>query len=98
MIGAGTMGGDIAAVAAMQGFDVTLTDRDGAAIDAAFVRATALYERRIKDDTKRAAAQARLTGDKAGAGVKVADIIIEAVAENLYIKKIVFAAVEADAK
>ena len=98
VIGAGTMGGDIAAIAAMQGFDVTLTDRDGTAIDSALVRATALYDRRIKDDKKRIAAQARLTGDKAGSGVKIADIIIEAVAENLDIKKNVFAAVEADAK
>ncbi len=98
VIGAGTMGGDIAAVAAMQGFQVSLTDRDKAAIDDALARAAALYDRRIKDEEKREAAASRLTGDKTGAGVKNADIIIEAVAENLEIKKIVFGAVEKAAK
>ena len=42
------MGGDIAAVAAMSGFNVTLQDLSADAIDTAIARATKLYERRLR--------------------------------------------------
>ena len=44
VIGAGTMGGDIAAVAAMNGFEVTLQDISADAVDRAIERARTLYE------------------------------------------------------
>ena len=95
VIGAGTMGGDIAAVAAMSGFSVTLQDLDPAAIDGAVARAGALYERRLKDPQRVTATLARLGADPDGAGLATADLVIEAVAERLEVKQKVFAAAEA---
>ena len=94
VIGAGTMGGDIAAVAAMSGFHVTLTDLDADAVSRAVDRAGKLFERRLKTADKIKAAVARLTADPVGEGVSTADIIIEAVAERLDVKQAVFKAVE----
>ena len=90
VIGAGTMGGDIAAVAAMSGYQVTLQDISADAIEAAIGRAGTLYERRLKDPKKIAAAMARLSADPHGSGLADADLLIEAVAENLEIKRAVF--------
>ena len=95
VIGAGVMGGDIAAVAAMSGFTVTLQDLSAEAIDGAMQRAGSLYERRLKSPEKVAAVLSRLTADPAGAGLATADLVIEAVAERLDIKQQVFAAAEA---
>ena len=94
VIGAGTMGGDIAAVAAMSGFHVTLTDLDADAVSRAVDRAGKLFERRLKTADKIKAAVARLTADPMGEGVSTADIVIEAVAERLDVKQAVFKAVE----
>jgi 3-hydroxyacyl-CoA dehydrogenase/enoyl-CoA hydratase/3-hydroxybutyryl-CoA epimerase len=71
------MGGDIAAVGAMAGLDVTLTDMNEAAIDSAIARAAKLFERRLKTDDKIAAAKSRLRADKDGNGAGDADLIIE---------------------
>ena len=64
VVGAGVMGGDIAAVGAMAGLDVTLTDMNEAAIDGAHCRAAKLFERRLKTDDKIAAAKSRLRATK----------------------------------
>jgi 3-hydroxyacyl-CoA dehydrogenase/enoyl-CoA hydratase/3-hydroxybutyryl-CoA epimerase len=53
-----------------------------------------LYERRLKDSKKVEAAMARLTADPGGDGLATADLLIEAVAENLEIKQAVFADAE----
>ena len=95
VIGAGVMGGDIAAVAAMSGFTVTLQDLSAEAIEGALHRAGSLYERRLKSPEKVAAVLSRLTADPAGEGLATADLVIEAVAERLDIKQQVFAAAEA---
>ena len=102
VIGAGVMGGDIAAVAAMCGFEVSLSDQDASAIDKALQRARAFYERRL-DETEIATTLARLTPDAAGEGISdasiaEADLILEAVAENLDVKKSVFAMIESHAR
>ena len=94
VIGAGVMGGDIAAVAAMSGFDVTLQDLSEEAITGAMARARTLYERRLKDPAKVDAVLARLSADPKGDGLATADLMIEAVAENLDIKRRVFADAE----
>ena len=98
VIGAGVMGGDIAAVAAMSGLTVTLSDMSSDAINHAVDRARALYERRLKTPEKINAAMDRLIADPDGKGIATADLIIEAVAERLDVKKTVFAAVEQTAK
>lgn len=97
VIGAGTMGGDIAAVAALFGFSVTLTDLDHNMITTAIERARKLFERRLKTREKTETALSRLKADTDGRGVEEADIIIEAVAERLDVKKAVFRSVEAAA-
>jgi len=94
VVGAGVMGGDIAAVAAMSGLNVTLTDMNQAAIGAAIDRAAQLFTRRLKTDDKIAAATSRLAADPDGHGAAKADLIIEAVAEKLPVKQAVFAALE----
>ena len=94
VIGAGIMGGDIAAVAAMTGYQVTLQDLSADAIEAAITRAATLYDRRLKDPGKVEAALSRLRADPAGDGLATADLLIEAVAENLDVKRAVFADAE----
>lgn len=94
VIGAGVMGGDIAAWCALRGFEVTLQDRELKYIQPAMDRATALFAKKVKDDAKRAATTARLKADVEGAGVADADLVIEAIFENLEAKQALFAKVE----
>ncbi|MDC1121390.1 3-hydroxyacyl-CoA dehydrogenase NAD-binding domain-containing protein [Alphaproteobacteria bacterium] len=94
VVGAGVMGGDIAAVAAMTGLTVSLTDMNAGAIETAINRATKLFERRLKSDNKIAAAKQRLQADPSGGGAARADLVIEAVAEKLSVKQAVFRALE----
>ena len=94
VVGAGVMGGDIAAVAAMSGLSVTLTDMNETAMNAAVDRAAQLFARRLKSDDKITAARNRLTADPDGHGAPHADLVIEAVAEKLPVKQAVFAALE----
>ncbi len=98
VVGAGVMGGDIAAWAAVQGLHVTLEDREPEAIDQALTRAAEQFDRRFKTDEGRASARSRLRADVEGAGVTQADIIIEAIVERLDIKRTVFAELERRAR
>ncbi len=94
VVGAGVMGGDIAAWAAYKGFDVTLQDREQRFIDGALTRAGELFTKRVKDESKRPAVAARLKGDLAGDGVPQADLVIEAIIENPEAKRDLYQAVE----
>lgn len=94
VIGAGVMGGDIAAWCALRGFTVTLQDRELQYIQPALDRATALFDKKVKNPEKRAATQARLKADVEGQGVAGADLVIEAIFENLEAKQALFAKVE----
>ena len=94
VVGAGVMGGDIAAWSALRGLTVTLQDRSLEYIRPALDRARELFEKRIRDPHKRAAAQARLSADVAGAGVADADVVIEAIFENLEAKRELYAQLE----
>ncbi len=87
VIGAGVMGGDIAAWCAYKGFDVTLQDREMRYIEPALQRADAFYAKKVKDDAKRAETRARLQSDVGGAGVAKAQLVIEAIYENLEAKQ-----------
>ncbi len=91
VIGAGVMGGDIAAVCAKEGFKVTLQDRDIKYIAPAIKRAAEYYKKRIYSDGERMAAMDRLMPDVAGDGLAKADLIIEVVPENPDIKRAVYA-------
>ncbi|MGX9719530.1 3-hydroxyacyl-CoA dehydrogenase NAD-binding domain-containing protein [Stenotrophomonas acidaminiphila] len=94
VVGAGVMGGDIAAWAAYKGFDVTLQDREQRFIDPAMARAQALFEKKVKDPAKRPEVAARLKADLAGEGVARADLVIEAIIENPEAKRELYQSLE----
>jgi len=95
VVGAGLMGGDIAAWCAFRGLEVTLQDREEKYVTAAVERADALFTRRIKDAAKVEAARSRLIPDVSGTGVATADVIIEAIFEDLEAKQAVYQQLEA---
>jgi len=94
VVGAGVMGGDIAAWSAYKGFEVTLQDREQRFIDGALLRAGELFAKRVKDDAQRPQVSARLKGDLAGDGIANADLVIEAIIENPEAKRALYADVE----
>ena len=94
VVGAGVRGGDIAAWCALRGLEVTLQDRELRYIEPALLRAQALFAKRIRDPAGRQAAAARLIADVAGDGVPQADVVIEAIFENLDAKRALYAALE----
>lgn len=98
VIGAGTMGGDIAAWCALRGMQVTLQDRAPEFIAPAIKRAHALFERRLRDKYARAAALDRLVPDFSGDGLARADVVIEAIVENVEAKRALFRDVETRAR
>jgi 3-hydroxyacyl-CoA dehydrogenase / enoyl-CoA hydratase / 3-hydroxybutyryl-CoA epimerase len=99
VIGAGVMGGDIAAWCALRGIHVTLQDLDASRIAPAIKRAADMYKKRFRrDERKFRDAMDRLQPDVSGDGAKRADVIIEAIVENLSVKQKVFAELEAKAR
>lgn len=99
VVGAGVMGGDIAAVCALRGMTVTLQDQSVERIAPAIARAAKLFERRHKGDQKQVRFTLdRLIPDPKGEGAARADLIIEAIFENLDVKRSLFAELEARAK
>ena len=98
VVGAGVMGGDIAAWCAYRGLEVTLQDLDMARIQPALDRAKKLFQRRLKKKTLVDAAVSRLIPDVEGSGIARADVIIEAVVERLDIKQKIFSDAEKRAK
>lgn len=98
VIGAGTMGGDIAAWCAMQGIRVTLQDQSPERISPAIKRAYTNLKKRLKDKRLVRHYMDLLIPDVAGEGVRQADVIIEAVFENLEVKQQIFKEVERKAK
>lgn len=98
VIGAGVMGGDIAAWCAYRGMSVTLQDLDMARIQPALDRAKKLFQKRYKKKREVDAAMLRLTADPQGNGVPRADVIIEAVVEKLEVKQSIFSGVEGKLK
>ena len=94
VVGAGVMGGDIAAWSALRGFTVTLQDRTLELVAPALQRAAELFDKRLPDAAQRAAARARLRADVEGAGVPDADVVIEAIFENLEAKQQLYAQLE----
>ena len=91
VVGAGTMGGDIAAWCALRGLTVTLQDQNAERLKPAIERAAKLFGDRLKDPRRVRDALDRLIPDVAGDGVARADVIIEAIFENLEAKRKLFA-------
>ena len=94
VIGAGIMGGDIAAWCALKGLTVTLQDREPKFIAPAVKRAHALFKKRLKVPHLIQAAKDRLIPDQHGSGVKSADVVIEAIIENKEAKQELFSQIE----
>jgi len=94
VVGAGVMGGDIAAWCALRGFSVTLQDREMEFVQPALDRAEKLFENRFRDPVELAAAKKRLRADIAGDGVSEADFVIEAIFEDCEVKKTLYQQLE----
>jgi 3-hydroxyacyl-CoA dehydrogenase/enoyl-CoA hydratase/3-hydroxybutyryl-CoA epimerase len=98
VIGAGTMGGDIAAWCVVCGMQASLQDLDEAQIGKALARAKSLFRRQLRGKPAIDAAVARLIADPAGKYVKHADVVIEAIVEKLEVKQRLFQALESEIK
>jgi len=98
IVGAGVMGGDVAAVCAQRGLTVTLQDTTPERIGPAIQRAAKLFKRRLKDPRRVRDALDRLIPDVEGIGAARADVIIEAIFEDLEAKRTLFAKLEAAAR
>ena len=94
VIGAGVMGGDIAAWCALRGMTVTLQDQNLDRIAPALQRAHKLFARRLREPLRVRAAFDRLIPDPAGDGVAHADVVIEAIFENVEAKHALFKSLE----
>jgi 3-hydroxyacyl-CoA dehydrogenase/enoyl-CoA hydratase/3-hydroxybutyryl-CoA epimerase len=94
VIGAGVMGGDIAAWCALNGLTVTLQDLSLDQIGRAMKRARRLFEQRLRDPRLARAAWDRLIPDPDGEGLRRSDLVIEAVAEQADLKQRLFAEIE----
>ena len=98
VVGAGVMGGDIAAWCAYRGLTVTLQDRERKYIEPALERADKLYTKRIRDEDKRIKTRARLAADVEGDGAARADLVIEAIFEDLEAKQSLYKDLQAKMK
>jgi 3-hydroxyacyl-CoA dehydrogenase/enoyl-CoA hydratase/3-hydroxybutyryl-CoA epimerase len=98
VVGAGVMGGDIAAWCVLRGMTVTLQDQSVERIAPAVGRAAKFFEKKLRDKKAARFALDRLIADPKGDGVRQADVIIEAIFENLEAKQALFADIEARAK
>jgi len=91
VVGAGLMGGDIAAWCALRGCTVSLQDRALQYVTPALQRAAELFAKRVPNEDERAAVTARLVADVEGARVPDADLVIEAIFEDLDAKRALYA-------
>jgi 3-hydroxyacyl-CoA dehydrogenase/enoyl-CoA hydratase/3-hydroxybutyryl-CoA epimerase len=98
VVGAGVMGGDIAAVCAMRGMTVTLQDTSPERISPAIKRSAQLFQRRLRDERRVRDALDRLIPDVSGDGARHAELIIEAIYENLDAKRQLFTKLESIAR
>jgi 3-hydroxyacyl-CoA dehydrogenase/enoyl-CoA hydratase/3-hydroxybutyryl-CoA epimerase len=98
VIGAGTMGGDIAAWCVVSGMQASLQDVDEVQIAKALSRAKGLFKRHLRTPTAISAAVARLIADSKGKHIKHADVVIEAIVEKLEVKQKLFQELERQIK
>ena len=98
VIGAGVMGGDIAVWCAAQGMQVTVQDRSEAALGRVIKSANKLFKKILKAPVLVQAALDRITPDINGLGLKHADVVIEAIFENLEAKQSLFKTIEPQLK
>lgn len=98
VIGAGTMGADIAGWCVACGMEVTLQDLSVVQIEKGMAAQEKLFRRKFRTKPLRDAARARLIADPDGLGIARADVIIEAIVEKLEIKQALFEELEGQVK
>jgi len=98
VIGGGVMGGDIAAWCALRGLNVTIQDRSHEAIGRVIQRAHKLYRKKLKKPRPIQAALDRLMPDISGTGIAKADVIIEAIFEDVDAKQGLYREIEPQMK
>ena len=102
IIGAGTMGGGIAMAMAGAGIQVTLIDADAAGLERGMARVRDNYAQSVKrgklDDVAVAERLARIRGSLRLADAAPADLVIEAVFEDIGLKQRLFRELDAIAK
>ena len=98
VIGAGAMGGDIAAYCALQGYRVTLSDVNKKSIAAAVKSVRDLCRSKHRSAIETRDTFDRLIPDSKGQGIALADLVIEAVPEDAELKQKIFRDVEPQLK
>ncbi|MCG6871726.1 MAG: enoyl-CoA hydratase/isomerase family protein [Gammaproteobacteria bacterium] len=94
VIGGGVMGGDIAAWCALKGMRVSVQDTQPQALARVLQRAHGLFRKQLHDPRAVQAAMDRLMPDATGDGLAGADVVIEAIFEDLAAKQELFRAIE----
>ena len=94
VIGAGVMGGDIAAWCALRGLQVTVQDRNHESLARVMKRAHDLFKKKLKQPRLVQAAMDRLLPDKSGMGLRRADVVIEAIFEDIDAKQGLYREIE----
>lgn len=87
VVGAGVMGGDIAAWCVLQGLEVSLQDREMKYIEPALRRAETLFRKKRLSPPEVKSAMDRLQPDLEGSMVPLADVVIEVIIEKLDAKQ-----------
>jgi 3-hydroxyacyl-CoA dehydrogenase/enoyl-CoA hydratase/3-hydroxybutyryl-CoA epimerase len=98
VIGGGVMGGDIAAWCALRGMKVTIQDRKEATLAKVIQRAAKLYKKKLKHPLFVQQALDRLIPDINGLGVSKADVVIEAIYEDIEAKQTLYRQIEPQMK
>ncbi len=98
VIGAGTMGADIAGWCVASGMEVTLQDLSAEQIEKGLAAQEKLFKKKFRKKPQREAARARLIPDPEGKGVGRADVVIEAIVEKLEVKQALFKGLETKLK
>jgi len=98
VIGAGVMGGDIAAWCALRGLHVTLQDQSPERLAPALQRAHKLFSKKLRQPRLVQAVMDRLMPDPEGWGVSRADVVVEAIFENTEAKQALYQQVEPNMK
>jgi len=94
VVGAGVMGGDIAAWCVLKGLEVSLQDQTMEQIERAMKSAEKLFRRKLRDPQRVRSALARLHPDVEGTRAGFADVVIEAIFENAEAKQELFRRLE----
>ena len=102
IVGSGTMGGGIAMCFANAGLPVVLVDADEAALQRGLATISRNYDSMVKrgriDEPEKARRMALIQGTLDYRGLAQADVVIEAVFENMDLKRRIFTALDKAAK